>query len=120
MRTPDWVPAAVLVVCVLLLTINFWYRFYRSHEGFENSQLANLADQVLGSASVIAPEIPPSDSEMAKNYYNFLLYIKTDYPKGLKFVYDLNTRIYGSATKMPDNFDPRTVLNNYVNPLTGI
>ena len=82
--------------------------------------MANLANQLLGSASTIAPETPPSDTEMAKNYYNFLLYIKTDYSKGLKFVYDLNTRVYGSATKIPDNFDPRTVLNNYVNPLTGL
>ena len=120
MRTPDWVPATVLSLSVLLLTIHFWYRFYRSREGFEGSQLANLADQVLGSAGVIAPQPPPSDVEMAKNYYNFLLYIKTDYSKGLKFVYDLNKRVYGSATKIPANFDPRTVLDNYVNPLTGM
>lgn len=117
----------VLVVVVLLLTINFWYMFYRSYskarEGFadsSSSQLASLANQVLGSTATLAPETPPTDTEAAQLYYKLLLYIKTDYGKGLKFVYDLNTRIYGSATKMPDNFDPRTLLDNYVNPLTGI
>jgi hypothetical protein len=125
-------PAIVLVVVVLLLTINFWYMFYRSYskarEGFvdssnsgsSGSQLATIANQVLGSADTLAPETPPTDTEAAQLYYKLLLYIKTDYGKGLKFVYNLNTRIYGSATKIPDNFDPRTLLDNYVNPLTGI
>jgi len=129
--------AAVLVAVVLLLTINFWYMFYRSYskarEGFADSgmsgmsgsssssnQLANIANQVLGSSATLAPETPPTDTEAAQLYYKLLLYIKGNYGNGLKFVYDLNRRIYGSATKIPDDFDPRTVLNNYVNPLTGI
>ena len=127
--------AAVLVVVVLLLTINFWYMFYRSYskarEGFADSgmsgmsgsssnQLANIANQLLGSTSTLAPETPPTDNEAAQLYYKLLLYIKSNYGNGLKLVYDLNRRIYGSATKIPDNFDPRTVLDNYVNPLTGI
>ena len=126
------VHATVLVVVVLLLTVNFWYMFYRSYtkarEGFADSsssssssnQLASLANQVLGSTDTLAPETPPTDTEAAQLYYKLLLYIKTNYGNGLKIVYDLNMRIYGSASKMPDNFDPRTVLNNYVNPLTGI
>lgn len=134
--------AAVLVVVVLLLTVNFWYMFYRSYskarEGFADSgmsssgmssgmssgsssnQLANIANQLLGSTSTLAPETPPTDNEAAQLYYKLLLYIKSNYGNGLKLVYDLNRRIYGSATKIPDNFDPRTVLDNYVNPLTGI
>ena len=49
-----------------------------------------------------------------------LLYIKSDFTKGLQIVYDLNKRVYGSYKAVPDNFDPRKVMDNYKSPLTGI
>ena len=121
MKTPVWAPGVLLAIIVLVLTIHFWYLLYRSkaREGFDNSQMAAIANQIVGSAN-LSPENPPSDTEAAKIYHSLLLYIKNDYTKGLKFVYDLNTRIYGQAERIPGDFDPRKILDNYVNPLTGM
>ena len=45
---------------------------------------------------------------------------KIKFTKGLQIVYDLNKRVYGKYQTVPDTFDPRKVLDDYKNPLTGI
>lgn len=122
MKLPDWAPGAVLALGVLLMTINLWYMVYSTHckEGFANEQIATLTGQVLGMAEKAEKENPPSDTEVVGMYRAILIYIQSDYAKGLKLVYDMNRRIYGRYDKVPDNFDPRKILNNYVNPITGI
>ena len=61
----------------------------------------------------------PNNNEIVSLYRKLLIYIKNDYSNGLKLVYDLNTRIYGSSTRVPSTFDPRLIMDNWVNPLTG-
>ena len=119
MRTPDWLPGLVLVLGITLITMNFWYH-KTSKEGFQNADVNLMTYEVLKKANQPEEEKPPTDDQMAISYRAMLLYIKSDFPKGLKFVYDLNQRIYGKYTTVPDSFDPRKLLNDYKNPLTGI
>lgn len=100
-----------------LMTAAFWFYSTRK-EGFDNTQA--IVDSVIGStAEATQQDKPPTDTEAANHYKALLVYISTDFPKGLRIVYDLNKRVYGSAKKVPDDFDPRDVIKNFKNPISG-
>lgn len=100
------------------MTAMFWY-YTKQVEGFDNSQkfLENVVDTVTETTE--QPDKPPSDVEVVNYYKALLTYISTDHAKGLRIVYDLNNRVYGSAEKVPDNFDPREVIKDFKNPLAA-
>ena len=119
MKVPDWLPGAVLVLGICLITANFWYH-KQAKEGFENENVNLITYQILKDVASKDEEKPPTDTQVVQNYRALLLYIKSDFTKGLQIVYDLNKRVYGSYKAVPDNFDPRKVMDNYKSPLTGI
>lgn len=114
----DWLPSVVLLLGIALLSANFWYH-KTSKEGF-NEDVNLVTYNLLKKVNEPEEEKPPTDTEAAIYYRALLLYIKSDFTKGLSFVYDLNKRIYGRHTVAPNSFDPRKVLDDYKNPLTGI
>jgi len=124
MKGPAWLPGTILFIGVLLITIQFWYIIYISKtkkEGFDTSQQVSLiTSEILAKTAQTEKANPPSDTEAAQYYRALLLYIQSDYGKGLRLVYDLNKRIYGKYDTVPDNFDPRKILDNYINPIAGI
>jgi len=125
MKAPLWLPNVVLFIGVILLSLNFWYIMLvpekKRREGFDTSQVANLTNQLVSSAlTVTTTEKVPTDNEGAQAYRTVLLYIKSNTLKGLKVINDLNTRVYGSAPPVPDSFDPRTIMDGFVNPITGM
>jgi len=106
----------LIVLFIILMTAMFWY-YTNQVEGFDDSQ--KLLESVVNTATESAeqPDTPPSDVEVVNYYKALLTYISSDHSKGLRIVYDLNNRIYGSAQKVPDNFDPREVIKGFKNPL---
>ena len=107
----------LIIVAIALMTGIFWY-YATNKEGFDNTQA--LIDGVIGSTlAETQKDTPPSDTEVVNHYKALLVYISTNAPKGLKMVYDLNRRVYGTVTKVPDDFDPRDVMKNYKNPISG-
>jgi hypothetical protein len=111
-------PGVVLIVGVSLLTFYFWSNLLNRKEGFINQE---LIDNIIQTSANNPTQETPIDSTKAATYYRALLvFIKNDFPRGLKLVHDLNTRIYGHPTRIPDDFDPRSITDNYVNPIAGI
>lgn len=119
MKVPDWLPGAVLVLGICLITANFWYH-KMAKEGFENDNVNLITYQILKDTADKQEEKPPTDIQVAQYYRGLLMYIKSDFTKGLQIVYDLNKRVYGSYKAVPDTFDPRKVMDDYKNPLTGL
>jgi len=108
-----------------MISVNFWYLVYvpskYKMEGFNNDEVHRLTNEVVASAmSVTTTERIPSDNEAAASYRNVLLYMKGNTLKGLKIVNDFNTRVYGRAQPVPDSFDPRTIMDNFTNPISGM
>jgi len=111
-------PGIVLIVGISLLTFYFWFSLLNRNEGFINQDLIN---NIVQSSANNPIEETPIDSTKAAIYYRALLvFIKSDFTNGLKLVYDLNKRVYGKSSLVPDDFDPRTITDNYVNPIAGI
>jgi hypothetical protein len=90
-------------------------------EGFNNDEVHRLTNEVVSSAmSVTSAEHVPTATEAAQSYRTLLLYMKGNTLKGLKIINDFNTRVYGSCAPVPDTFDPRTIMDNFVNPISGM
>ena len=119
MKLPAWAPGLVLFIGVLLMTLNLWRILLsgkcKLQEGFA-SPAAGLNDLL---SSAVEEEKPPNETEAVNIYRQLLMFVKKDYTKGIKIVYDMNQRIYGKYDKIPNDFDPRKVLDNWKNPLTG-
>ena len=101
------------------MTANLWYVIISSRrckEGFAGNP-AQALNSLISAAG--EEEKPPSETEAVNIYRQLLLFIKSDYTKGIKIVYDMNNRIYRKYDKIPDDFDPRKVLDNWKNPITG-
>lgn len=113
MKAPDWLPGVVLAVGLLLITINFWYillvpqRNKRSVEGFVGDMISGNTDS-------------PTEAEAAQQYRSLLVYIKNNTLKGIKIINDFHMRVYGNTEPIPDSFDPRRILDNFINPITGM
>jgi hypothetical protein len=107
----------IVIAAISLMTGIFWY-CATNKEGFDGTQA--LIDGVIGSTlAETQKDKPPTDTEVVNHYKAILVYISTNAPKGLKIVYDLNNRVYGKVTKVQDDFDPRDVMKNYKNPISG-
>jgi hypothetical protein len=120
MKQPVWLPGLVLFLGITALTVQFWYFFYKRKEGFDSNNVNLITYDILKKAGEEKEETPPTDLQAAQAYRLLLLYIKTNFAKGLLIVYDLNKRVYGKAESVPDTFDPRKVLDDFKNPILGI
>lgn len=111
----QYMPSIILIIGVILITAHFFHVLLKTnHEGFTS------IDEAISVAKNSQNDKIPTNDEMAKYYKMMLLYIKSDFSKGLLYVYDLNKRIYGKTEKVPDDFDPRKLLDDYKNPITGL
>lgn len=124
MKCPSWLPGLTLCLGLIILTAQFWYIIYVSKtqkEGFDTAQQVGLiTSQILGATAQAEKESPPSDMEAARYYRALLIYLQSDYTKGLRIVYDMNKRVYGKYEPVPNDFDPRKILDNFKNPITGL
>ena len=118
MDIPNWVPSVVLFIGILLISINFWYLVYipqkYKEEGFDSAQNA------VSNAINIVTNNSPTDTDAAIAYRTVLVYMKNNTLKSLKIIADFTNRVYGNPIAVPDTFDPRNIMNNFVNPLTGM
>jgi len=105
MNAPDWLPGVVLCIGILMISINFWYIVYvpqkYKKEGFDSNEKV-------------------SDTDAAHAYRTLLTYMKGNTQKTLKIIADFTNRVYGSSLPVLDSFDPRQIMDNFVNPITGM
>ena len=115
MQLISYAPSIVLVLGVIAITMNFFFLLSKNNnEGFIN------VDVAIAEAKKSMEDNPPTNDQMAGIYKSFLLYIKSNSSNGLAYVQDLNQRVYGQKTNVSDDFDPRRILDNYKNPITGL
>ena len=116
MIVPNWLPNLVLFVGILLISINFWYLVYMPQkyrdEGFDSTE--NIISNIINS------EKPPTDVDAAIAYRTLLVYMKSNTLKSLNIIADFTNRVYGAPMSVPDSFDPRTIMDNYRSPITGM
>jgi hypothetical protein len=121
MNAPKWLPGVVLCIGIMIISINFWYLVYvpskYKMEGFSADDIHSLASTIVSNKP---PEKIPTDVEAAQSYRNLLLFMKENTLKSVKIINDFNMRVYGTTTPVPDTFDPRTLLDNFKNPITGM
>ena len=124
MKAPTWLPGLVLFIGVMLISINFWYVVYipqkYKKEGFDTQQSDHINNIVTSIITTSSNEGVPSDSDAAQSYRTVLLYMKGNTLKGLKIINDFNTRVYGQSLAVPDTYDPRNLLDGFINPITGM
>ena len=114
----SWLPGVILVIGVMLITAHFWGSLLSTKkEGFLNQ---DILQQVLQNTAEEQQETPINETQAAQYYRALLVFISKDFSNGLKIVHDLNKRVYGQSSGIPDNFDPRRILDNYKNPIAGI
>jgi hypothetical protein len=113
----SWLPGVILVLGVVLITAHFWGSLLSKKEGFLNQ---DILQQVLQNTADEQQETPINETQAAQYYRALLVFISKDFSKGLKIVHDLNKRVYGKPFKIPDDFDPRKITDNYKNPIAGI
>jgi hypothetical protein len=115
MQIMPYMPGIVLVIGVILITVHFYHMISVSkEEGFTS------IEDAISTARNSQTDKPPTADQMASIYKSLLLYIKSDFSKGLLYVNDLNKRIYGKSDRVGDDFDPRKLLDDYKNPITGL
>ena len=100
----------VLFLGILMLSINFWYLIYvptkYKKEHFQMNKLFG--------------EKTPTDTDAALAYRKLLVYMKNNTLNSIKIIDDFTTRVYDKSIPVPDSFDPRNILDNYKNPITGM
>ncbi len=99
------------------LTVLSWKEYLsssRSKEGFQSKDV--LSDDVLKMITK-ANEPVPTDNDAIQAHQTLLRYIRNDYRKGLKFVFDFRDRFFGENVRIRDDLDVRTLLDNYHSPL---
>lgn len=115
MKYPDWLPQPpilVLTIGLLLITINFWYLVLVPQR--QKKRVETFVNDLVASTD------SPSEAEAAQLYRSLLVYIKNNTLKGIKVINDFHKRVYGKTEPIPDSFDPRNILDNFVNPITGM
>ena len=110
-----------LFTIVAVFTIYGWIDRYRGtnaliNEAFDNQAISDKDLQKILQAN----EQVPTDDDATKAHQTLLRYIKNDFGKGVKFVYDFQKRFFGIETPIRKDFDPRALMNNYSSPLQGI
>lgn len=111
MKAPDWLPSVVLTVGLLLITFNFWYLVLVPQR--QKKRVESFVNDLVTTDS-------PTEAEAAQHYRSLLVYIKNNTLKGIKVINDFHKRVYGNIEPIPDSFDPRNILDNFVNPITGM
>lgn len=111
------VPGIVLTIGVLLITLHFWYSLLNKNEPFINQSIIN---NIIAESAEAQEEKPINATQAATYYRALLVFIKSDFSSGLKLVHDLNKRIYGQPFRTPEDFDPRKITDDYINPIAGI
>jgi hypothetical protein len=108
-----------LFTTLFLLTLLFWRDYLRSpksQEGFMNMNNTVLSDKIV---EMIAKnnEPVPTDQDAIEAHQTLLRYIRNDYGKGVKFLFDLQDRFFEGSPQIRRDLDIRTLLDNYQNPL---
>ena len=98
----------VLFLGILLLSINFWYLAYVPSKYKKEGFLGLIGEKV------------PTDTEAALAYRTLLAYMKNNTLNSIKIINDFTTRVYDKSIPVPDSFDPRNILDNFKNPITGM
>jgi hypothetical protein len=89
------------------------------NEGFMSMNNTVLSDKVI---EMIAKnnEPVPTDQDVVEAHQTLLRYIRNDYGKGVKFLFDIRDRFFEGDQCKPTirkDLDIRTLLDNYQNPL---
>jgi hypothetical protein len=108
-----------LFTTLFLLTLLFWREYLyssRSKEGFISMNNTVLSDKVV---EMIAKnnEPVPTDQDAVEAHQTLLRYIRNDYGKGVKFLFDIRDRFFEGSPQIRKDLDIRTLLDNYQSPL---
>jgi hypothetical protein len=88
------------------------------NEGFTSTSTTDAlaSDDVLERLKQVNEQIPTPD-EAVKAHRALLLFIQSDFGRGIKFVDDFGRRFFGDNMKLRNDLDTRTLMDTYVNPL---
>ncbi len=110
---------------LFLLTVLFWRHYLLSSrskepmgagEGFMNMNSTVLSDEVIGMIAKNNEPVP-TDAEAVAAHQTLLRYIRNDFRKGVKFVFDVRDRFFGESVPLRKDLDIRTLMDNYQSPL---
>ena len=109
-----------LATFVAVITIYGWMDRIQGTNAKINEGFTSTPD--LSSDAIIdhlkkANEQIPTPDEAVKAHKTLLLFIQSDFGRGIKFVDDFGNRFFGDSMKLRKDLDTRTLMDTYVNPL---
>jgi len=108
--------AVVLTIYAWMDRIRYSKRYYKPVEGFETNPLEIPSPDTV---PVIEPS-NPSDADAIAAHRTLLKYTSQNLAKGLRFIKAIGDTFFVQPTTIKTNFDPATLLNNYISPLQAV
>lgn len=86
-----------------------------------NAKINEAFQDVLDDATIAKiqanNEPVPTPEEADKAYQTLLRFIRNDFTQGIKFIQDLNDRLYEYQPSFKKDLDIRRLMENYTSPL---
>ncbi len=100
----------------IVITVKSWI-YYLTSSSSKSEGFAVLSDEDLAKISSKREPVP-TDQEAVEAHQTLLRFIRNDFTKGIKFVYDFGERFYGpERPSLRKDLDVRMLMDNYQNPL---
>ena len=116
MKSTELLSIGVFTVATVL-SIYFWIDRWG---GVKSPITEAFAPEITTSdlQKIIAANEPvPTDEEAVAAHQTLLRYIRNDFNKGIKFVFDFRERFFGPNVPLRSDLDTRTLMDNYMSPL---
>lgn len=106
-----------LATFVAVLTLYGWMDRLGGTNAKINEGFMDVTDEAVIEHLKKVNEQIPTPEEAVKAHRTLLLFIQSDFGRGIKFVDDFGRRFFGDDLPLRKDLDTRTLLTNYVNPL---
>jgi len=111
--------AVVLTIYAWLDRIRYSGR-YGHHEGFDNPADPLDVPSVPKAILDASPPANPTDADAVKAHKTLLIYTSQNVANGIRFMKDLGDRFFVPPAEIRTDFNPATLMNNYVSPLQKV
>lgn len=113
--------AVVLTIYAWLDRIRYSKRYGAKHEGFDNPTDDPLAVASVPKAILDAnPPDNPTNADAVKAHKTLLIYTSQNVANGIRFMKDFGDRFFVQPAEIRTDFNPATLMNNYVSPLQKV
>ena len=108
--------AVVLTIYAWMDRVRYSNRYYKPTEGFQNNPLE------IPTPDTIPVSLPknPTDADAIAAHKTLLTYTSQNVAKGIRFMKAIGNTFFVQPVTIMTDFNPATLMNNYVSPLQAV